>query len=116
LAVVEAVRALTRAAPGKEPRLFVVTRGGQGLPGEAVDPVQALLWGLGRSIAVEHPSLWGGLLDVDPGADAADAAPWISRFIGSPHDEPQLLVRSGICHAARLAPFDGGTARQGPRF
>ncbi|MGC1378484.1 MAG: SDR family NAD(P)-dependent oxidoreductase, partial [Anaerolineales bacterium] len=28
------------------------------------DPVQAPLWGLGRTIGIEYPSIWGGLIDL----------------------------------------------------
>ena len=34
---------------------------------------QAALWGTGRVVAEEHPELWGGLVDLDPGAAAGDA-------------------------------------------
>ena len=33
-----------------------------------LDIAQAPLWGLGRVIAQEHPTLWGGLVDLEPGA------------------------------------------------
>ena len=29
-----------------------------------VDPVQAPLWGLGRTVAIEYPGIWGGLIDL----------------------------------------------------
>ncbi|MFE2512174.1 type I polyketide synthase, partial [Streptomyces naganishii] len=32
------------------------------------DPEQALLWGLGRTAALEHPERWGGLIDLPAGS------------------------------------------------
>jgi microcystin synthetase protein McyD len=53
------------------PRIWVVTRNAQPiLRSDVVDPGQAALWGLGRSIALEHPELWGGLIDLP--ADGRD--------------------------------------------
>ncbi|MDE1145034.1 MAG: amino acid adenylation domain-containing protein [Azospirillaceae bacterium] len=47
------------------PRLWIATRGAQAAtPIDAPDPFQAALWGLGRSLAVEQPQLWGGLIDL----------------------------------------------------
>ena len=41
--------------------LWVVTRGAVAAgPGEVPRPVQALVWGLGRVAALEHPDRWGG--------------------------------------------------------
>ena len=68
---------LRRAAEGGgripgDIRLWLVTCGAQpvGRPQAGRHPVsvhQAALWGLGRVIALEHPELWGGLIDLDPG-------------------------------------------------
>ncbi|MET0707116.1 MAG: SDR family NAD(P)-dependent oxidoreductase, partial [Tardiphaga sp.] len=47
-------------------RLWFVTANTQhfGHAGRDLDPVQAPLWGLGRTIAIEYPSVWGGLIDL----------------------------------------------------
>ncbi|UXA10874.1 SDR family NAD(P)-dependent oxidoreductase [Mycobacterium sp. SMC-8] len=48
------------------PRLFVVTRNAQPVAdGERANPAHAVLWGQGRTLALEHPEFWGGLIDVD---------------------------------------------------
>ena len=45
-------------------RLWFVTANTQCPKGHRqVDPVQAPLWGLGRTVAIEYPGLWGGLID-----------------------------------------------------
>ena len=52
---------------------MLVTRGAQPAGGVAPDPSQATLWGLGKTIALEHPELRCLRVDLDP-ALAADAA------------------------------------------
>jgi acyl transferase domain-containing protein len=47
-------------------RLWFATTSTQQIEGQSqhIDPVQAPLWGLGRTIAIEYPSIWGGLIDL----------------------------------------------------
>ena len=48
------------------PRLFFVTRNAQPvMEGDRANPTHAVLWGLGRTLALEHPEIWGGMIDVD---------------------------------------------------
>ena len=48
------------------PRLFIVTRNAQPvMEGDRANPTHAVLWGLGRTLALEHPEIWGGVIDVD---------------------------------------------------
>ncbi|MBB6254968.1 non-ribosomal peptide synthetase/type I polyketide synthase [Nitrospirillum iridis] len=52
------------------PRLWIATRAAQpAAPDDTPDPFQATLWGLGRSLAVEQPMLWGGLVDLPAALD-----------------------------------------------
>ena len=80
------------------PPVVVVTRRAAGT--DATDPVGAAVWGLVRSAQAEHPGRFT-LVDSDetsaPGAVAGT-------------DEPQLVVRDGVAHAARLARADEGMA------
>lgn len=87
-------------ATGAHPRLTLVTSGAQGLPGEAPDPAQATLWGLGRSIVLEHPELRCTCIDLDPApADDGAAALW-AELDGDSDD--QVLRRRGARHVPRL--------------
>jgi len=75
--------------------LVVLTSGAVGLAGEDVtDLAGAAVWGLVRSAQAEHP---GRVLLLD-----SDGSVDIGAVIGC--GEPQLVVRSGVLHAARLAP------------
>jgi len=75
--------------------LVVSTRGAVGLAAaDVTDLAAAAVWGLVRSAQAENPGRIV-LIDADAAVDAAALA-----AVG----EPQLLVRAGAAHAARLAP------------
>jgi acyl transferase domain-containing protein len=71
-------------------------------PGEPVDPVQAALWGLGRTIIAEQPTLRCRLVDHD-GSD--EAVHWLAGLLGTPVDEPELALRQGKFLVSRLLPW-----------
>jgi acyl transferase domain-containing protein/acyl-CoA synthetase (AMP-forming)/AMP-acid ligase II/thioesterase domain-containing protein/acyl carrier protein len=93
-------------------RLWLVTRGVQGVAGASADRpalvglAPATLWGFGRTVAQEHPALWGGLVDLDPGAGNGDAdgsaAEWLIRRLAADDGETQVAGRAGRTLAARL--------------
>jgi len=93
------VQALIRSE--QRPRLWIVTRGAQAVGGEAVPlrVAQAPLWGLGRSLALEHPELGTRRVDLDPG-DADDVEGLVRELTGG--DEDQVALRGGVRHVARL--------------
>ena len=96
----DAAQALIGAGGAGE--LWIVTRGAQPAGGTVAAPEQAPLWGLGRVIAVEHPDLWGGLIDLAPDADAAGAAAAIAAEIGQGDGEDQVALRGDERLVARL--------------
>ncbi|OBJ48074.1 type I polyketide synthase [Mycobacterium sp. 1423905.2] len=67
--------------------------------GEPVDPVQAALWGLGRTIVNEEPALRCKLVDYDGSEQAVQA---LAGLLGAPLDEPELALRQGKFLASRL--------------
>ncbi|MEU1672569.1 type I polyketide synthase [Streptomyces roseifaciens] len=98
----DAVRAATRTAlealQDDDPRtLVVVTRGAVSVAGEDVpDLAGAAVWGLVRSAQSENPGRFV-LLDLDAAADTGT-----SVQLALATDEPQVAVRDGAAHAARL--------------
>ncbi len=90
---------------GRElPRLWLVTQGAQ--PVEATPSLalsQSPLWGLGRSCAIEHPELWGGLIDIDPQGSADLAAGQLLAVLLSERGEDQIAFRQERTYVARLA-------------
>jgi acyl transferase domain-containing protein len=68
-------------------------------PGEPVDPVQAALWGLGRTIIAEQPTLRCRLVDRDASDESAS---WLTGALGQEVVEPELAVRQGKFLVPRL--------------
>jgi len=93
------------------PRLWLVTQGARAVvdqtvttPGQAQ---QAMLWGMGRVIAQEHPDLHCVCLDLDPHNDAAVAAQQLLREVSVPVEEglpveDQVAWRGDTRYGARL--------------
>lgn len=67
--------------------------------GEPVDPVQAALWGLGRTIVNEEPALRCRLVDHDGSEQAVRS---LAGLLGAPIGEPELALRQGKFFASRL--------------
>ena len=69
--IIHLVRVLAKQAVNGS--LWLVSRGAQPVvaPQEALAVTQSTIWGLGRVIALEHPEFWGGLIDLEEGADLA---------------------------------------------
>ncbi|OBK68095.1 polyketide synthase [Mycobacterium colombiense] len=70
--------------------------------GETVDPVQAALWGLGRTILNEEPALRCRLVDCDGSQQAVHS---LAGLLRATLDEPELALRQGKLLASRLLPW-----------
>ena len=73
--------------------------------GEPVDPVQAALWGFGRTTINEEPALRCKLVDCDGSQEAVRA---LANLIATPDSslqEPELALRQGKLLASRLLPW-----------
>ncbi len=68
-------------------------------PGEPVDPEQAALWGLGRTVMAEQPTLRCRLVDCD---GTEDTAGWLAAALGTPVVEPEIAIRQGKFLVPRL--------------
>ena len=84
------------------PRIWFVTRHAQQVGSDTRCEVgQAPLWGFGRTLAVEHAELWGGLIDVGSGdPDATSALVYDEVTEGDADD--QVAFRDGGRFVARL--------------
>ncbi len=95
-------RALARKKPSS-PRLWLVTRNAVATgDGAARLPLaQSALWGYGRVVSLEHPELWGGLVDL--GNEPVDsAAERLALEIEDSQGEDQLALSVGKRFVARL--------------
>ena len=86
-------------------RLWFVTTNTQKTEGEnqLVDPVQAPLWGLGRTAAIEYPAIWGGLIDLQLDNDLTPDVDLLAAELLHPDGETQIAISaSGERHIHRL--------------
>jgi acyl transferase domain-containing protein len=102
------VQSLTRS--GDPARLWVVTRNSQAITGaEAIDVAQAPLWGLARTVRLEHPEVQ--CVSVDLGAES-NALDLLAAEMQSP-GELQVAYRNGARFVPRLV-RDTGEPRSPP--
>ncbi|MFI6824211.1 SDR family NAD(P)-dependent oxidoreductase [Micromonospora sp. NPDC050187] len=108
--VLHLVRALHDLPPGRRPRLWLVTRDSQAAaPGDRVSaPLQAPLWGLGRTVAHEHPDL--RCTRIDLGTDLPDEDTALLTALLAPAEEPDLALRGGDVFVSRLVAGAPGAA------
>ncbi|MEM7355180.1 MAG: acyltransferase domain-containing protein, partial [Acidobacteriota bacterium] len=118
--VTDLIQALERCADGSV-MLWLATQGAQVVDPEAdaISPIQACLWGLGRVALAEHPDLLAGLIDLDP-QSAVDDEPSVDIDLlsqtlrGAFGQENQIVLRDGSPLGARLSPMPAtqGAGRQ----
>jgi acyl transferase domain-containing protein len=103
--LVETVLRLVKslAARSQAPQLWLVTRGAMAVDGEKASLTLALLWGLGRTIALEHPELRCSCIDLDP-TQSGDEAQRLIRELTGADGETQIAFRNGTRLVARLTP------------
>ncbi|MFG1780709.1 type I polyketide synthase, partial [Micromonospora sp. NPDC049048] len=98
MTLVQALHAADVAAP-----LWMVTRGAVGT-GDT-DPVRSVaqggLWGLARVAGLEHPQLWGGLVDLPDGPERGDWDHLVGVLTGG-GPEDQVAVRPSGVFVRRL--------------
>jgi acyl transferase domain-containing protein/acyl carrier protein len=90
-------------SPSSDAKLWVVTRGAH----DGRSPVQAALWGLGRSLVFDLSDHWGGIVDIEDdtsGAVAADIL--VSAMATQFASGEELLFRGGNLLSSRLVPLD----------
>ena len=89
------------------PTLFIVTRNAQPVAdGDRANPTHAVLWGQGRTLALEHPEFWGGVIDVDDTVPPELLAQYLhaeAAVTASDRDD-QAVYRSGVRRVPRLEP------------
>ncbi len=91
------------AMRGPASPIWAVTRQAQpvGPDAAASEVAQSPVWGLGRVVSLEHPELWGGLVDLGAHAPDAGAAALLEE-IEAPDGEDQVAWRGDARYVARL--------------
>ncbi|PSN16017.1 hypothetical protein C7293_04435, partial [filamentous cyanobacterium CCT1] len=105
------VKELAQSSGSNQPKLWLVTTGAQAV--DATDalaaPHQAVMWGLGRTLRLEHPEFWGGLIDLPGAADTSAAAPWLDNLIAqitNSQGEDEVALRQEQTWVPRLQALD----------
>jgi acyl transferase domain-containing protein/acyl carrier protein len=105
LALVQALADARTQAP-----LWLLTTGAVDAdPADLVPfPEQAGIWGLGRVAALEHPALWGGLIDLPLEPGDLDWLRLCGVLAGLDDEDQVAIRRSGVLgRRLRHAPLDG---------
>ena len=86
------------------PSLYIVTRGGQFVADHdrSTSPAQGAVWGLARTIAIEHPELDCRCIDLDPDTGFGNPEA-LAIELHTTDAENQVAVRGGDRFVARLA-------------
>ncbi|MCN9245014.1 type I polyketide synthase, partial [Streptomyces sp. RY43-2] len=79
-------------------------------------PDQAAVWGFARAAGVEHPSRWGGVIDLPSASDAYTAERLVSVLAGAV-GEDEVAIRAAGLFGRRLVPvrIASGAAVEAPR-
>ena len=87
----------TRGANPDGRQLWFVTANTQNTESrrQHVDPVQASLWGLGRTAAIEYPGIWGGLIDLQLNDDQTQDIDALAEELLNPDGETQIVISTG---------------------
>jgi acyl transferase domain-containing protein/NADPH:quinone reductase-like Zn-dependent oxidoreductase/NAD(P)-dependent dehydrogenase (short-subunit alcohol dehydrogenase family) len=121
-ATTEAVAKAMRAAQAlvghtPAPRFWMLTRGAQAVVGSErrLAPAAAALWGLGRSLRLEHPELRTVCIDLDP-AFGSDEQDFLLAELDTPDGEGEVVLRANVRHVARLVhlPLARDAGKQSP--
>ncbi len=100
---------LTQAELSPSRGMWIVTRNVHPLGGPSdarLSLAQSTVWGLGRVISLEHPHLWGALIDIGTGTVDAAARAVFDEIRGT-DGEDQVALRSGARFVPRLVRVRG---------
>jgi len=85
------------------PKLYLLTRNAQPVTdGDRANASQAVLWGLGRTLALEHPEFWGRVIDIDESVPDGLAARYVVDEAQADDHEDQVVYRAGVRRVPRL--------------
>ncbi|MEB4245866.1 type I polyketide synthase [Mycobacterium ulcerans] len=90
-------------ANGSPAKLLIATRNAQPIAeGDPANPSHGVLWGLGRTITLEHPEIWCAIIDFDNSVPAQVVARQVLDEADATDSEDQVVYRSGVRHVPRL--------------
>ena len=110
------VRTIAAANWQNPPRLWLVTCGAMPAGGSAnvLRIANAPMWGIGLTIAREHPELQTSLVDLSASPDSKEARE-LALLICARGKEDRIALRGNATYFARLAPFSPGIPEVKPK-
>ncbi len=109
--VLALIQAIGETAWPQAPRLYLVTAGVQPVADVSASALmEAPMWGLGKTIAQEHPELRCTCLDLEPDPGARDLAGLAAEILAD-DAETLVAIRSGVRYLERLQPLSESEAR-----
>ena len=117
--VLHLVQALLKTEFNQQPRLWLVTQEAQPVQGtrsSMAGLAQSSVWGMGRVISLEHPELWGGMLDLDSNSSIDQSVTNLITEIYDSDGEDHVAFRDGQRYLARLMDSSHLETSQGFEF
>gem|GEM_PF-2059373 len=99
--VLHLVQALVKEKPKKQPSLWLVTQGAVAVEKTVEELAQTPLWGMGKVIGLEHPEIWGGMIDISARSIENEIRELLTEIWDS-QGEDHLAFRNGKRYVARL--------------
>ncbi|MEA5560868.1 SDR family NAD(P)-dependent oxidoreductase [Planktothrix agardhii] len=102
--ILNLIQSLASQQGSEPPQLFIVTRGTQAINNSIIQEpaiLQSTLWGLGKTIALEHPEFRCRLIDLDVSPQADEAEQLFTEVI-TENSEDQIAFRKGDRWVPRL--------------
>lgn len=86
------------------PQLWLLTRGSQSILSktEQISVAASPLWGMGRVVSLEHPQMWGGLVDLDPQFPESETETLLKLLADPDRPEDHLAIRGEDIYVVRL--------------
>ncbi|MEA5550941.1 type I polyketide synthase [Anabaena cylindrica UHCC 0172] len=104
--VLHLVQALAKVEILSPPKLWIITRNTQAIGQiNSLSLEQSPLWGMGRVIALEHPEIWGGLIDLESPSTANDLNLLWSELTQNSRENLVAFCEDKR-YVARLAPIE----------
>lgn len=101
--LLHAIQGVLRASAAPRPKLWIATHGAQSAGATTPDERAAALWGIGRVLAVEHPEIYGGLVDLGHELSVVENARALLHHVAHADQEDQCALRHGDRFVPRLA-------------
>ena len=101
------LQTLARRSHAAPPKVWALVRNAIALPGDdcRVSLAQTPLRGLGKTAALEHPELWGGLIDLGGSTGPGSLDALLREWSQDAH-ETEIALRQGKRYAARLVKYE----------